>query len=639
MISPVALLVRAGILSNCPRSSSRLSRGGLRNRLRFTLVFLAATLVAHAGYRIENLPRPAEMRGGIVGIGFSPTGTLVVCTRYGEVWMRTTAGAWRRFARGLNEPLGLVVESDRVVHVAHRPELLTCRDTDGDGVAETFDALGGQWGMSHNYHEFFYGLRRDAAGNFLGVIGLSSRGDKLSLTPAEVRGKLDLTSVLEPGSPYSETPWRGWAIKIAPDGAFTPIASGFRQSNGVGLSPQGELFVNDNQGEYKPSCGLLHVAPGDFHGQVAGLKWEPGFDPKNFTTEKAWQRYKGPAVVFPHGPMGVSGGEPVWDTTGGQFGPFAGQVFAGDYGRLVVRSALEQVAGTWQGACFPFLGRNENAPFATGEKLIAGTTRGAFGPDGSLYLGASAGWGAGTDGIQRVTFDGAMPPEVRDITITERGFRLNFTKPMTPATLAAAANFEITRFRYYYQAKYGSPRVDEARAEIRTARPAADGRSVELELADLQPGFVYEFSVAALRTADNEPIANPLAYYTANRLRDGTRAIGDTTRLPRTDEAALGAKEADAKAGANPAALVAQGEKIYRLYCVACHQPDGRGIPGGAANFRDDKTRLAKPDADLLKIIAGGLDTKGMPPFEAILPVPQRRAVLAYIRATFGEQR
>src|SRR5262245_56415845 len=133
----------------------------MSRRLRFALAFLASMLVAHAGYRIETLARPAEMRGGIVGIGFSPTGTLVVTTRYGEVWMRTTAGAWRCFARGLNEPLGLVVESDRVVWVAHRPELLKCSDLDGDGRAETFDALGGQWGISNNYHEFFFGLRRD----------------------------------------------------------------------------------------------------------------------------------------------------------------------------------------------------------------------------------------------------------------------------------------------------------------------------------------------------------------------------------------------------------------------------------------------------------------------------------------------
>ena len=65
------------------------------------------------------------------------------------------------------------------------------------------------------------------------------------------------------------------------------------------MSPEGELFVNDNQGEYKPSCGLLHVAPGDFHGQVSGLKWEPGFDLKTFTVEKAsLVPNNGPRAIF-----------------------------------------------------------------------------------------------------------------------------------------------------------------------------------------------------------------------------------------------------------------------------------------------------------------------------------------------------
>ena len=69
---------------------------------------------------------------------------------------------------------------------------------------------------------------------------------------------------------------------------------------------------------------------------------------------------------------------------------------------------------------------------------------------------------------------------------------------------------------------------------------------------------------------------------------------------------------------------------------MPCHQPDGRGIPGGAANFRDDKTRLAKSDAELITIITEGVELKGMPPFGAMTTAGQRKAVLAYIRATFG---
>jgi mono/diheme cytochrome c family protein len=153
---------------------------------------------------------------------------------------------------------------------------------------------------------------------------------------------------------------------------------------------------------------------------------------------------------------------------------------------------------------------------------------------------------------------------------------------------------------------------------------------------DLVPGFVYELSVPSLRTTDGEAIANPLGYYTANRLLNGERAVGGTTRLPRPDETSQTAREAAAAELASPEALIAAGEKTYRMFCVACHQPDGRGIAGGAANFVDDKARLAKSDAELLAVIEKGNEAKAMPAFGAILSVGQRRAVLAYIRETFG---
>ena len=57
---------------------------------------LAAWLVmarpAQAGYRIENVTYPSEIRGGISAVTFTPAGTLVIATRYGEVWMRSTSG-------------------------------------------------------------------------------------------------------------------------------------------------------------------------------------------------------------------------------------------------------------------------------------------------------------------------------------------------------------------------------------------------------------------------------------------------------------------------------------------------------------------------------------------------------------------
>jgi mono/diheme cytochrome c family protein len=603
---------------------------------------LAVAGQAFAGYRIENVTLPAELRGGIVGVAFTPSSTLVVTTRYGEIWMRPTDDQWRRFARGLNEPLGLIAESDRVIYVAHRPELLRVSDADGNGEAETFDALGGQWGLSHNYHAFFFGLERDREGNFYGAVSLESssvdpKAPKTNAPPVVRRGERHTSVILEATGHRSEINWGGWAVRITPDGKLEPWASGFRQANGIGMSPEGELFFAENQGDYKPSCGLLHVERGDFHGHVQSLRWEPGFNASTFSTEHAWRRYKSPAVVFPHGVLGLSNGEPVWDQSGGKFGPFAGQVFCGDYSSLVTRTSLEKVAGAWQGVAFPFLGRNDLPPLVTGEKLKPGSVRAAFAPDGSLYLGETGGWGGGADGLQRVVWDGRPNPEVHDLKLTDRGFRITFTKPMSATTIANPANYEFNRFRFYYHYKYGSPWVDEARVPVTEVRPAADDLSAELVLSELKAGFVYELAVPQLRTRDNEPIANPLGYYTANRLHNGEAPVGGTTRLPRPDEQNLDARQGVAATETGSAsAVAAAGEKVYRMFCIACHQADGRGIPNGPANFLEDKSRLAKSDQELLHVITAGNENKGMPPFGSSLTAGQRRAVLAYIRAAFG---
>ena len=605
-------------------------------KLTFLFVVCGFALSLGAAYHVETVKLPPEVRGGISGVAFTPKGTLVLATRYGEIWMRESdAAPWRKFAGGLDEPLGLVAESEDVVYVSHRPELLRIADTDGDRKADTFDSLGGEWGQSNNYHEFFYGLRRDAEGNFYGAISLDSTAGKS--VPGKTRGVRNVTPALESSYHESEMPYRGWAVKITPAGEMIPFASGLRQANGVGMSPAGELFVTDNQGDYKPSCGLLHIEFNGFYGHAESLKWEPGFVTGSLTPEKLWQRYKAPAVVFPHGLLGVSAGEPVWDLTAGKFGPFRDQVFVGDFTNLVIRVELQKVGGAYQGVAFPFLGRSEDPAFATGDRLEQGGIRMAFAPDGSLYIGLTSGWGAGTIGLQKVTWDGQVPAEVLSLQLTERGFALRFTEPMDRATVLSLAKHDLRIFRYYYQVKYGSPPIDEARLKVSEVRVAPDGLSAELIVPELKAGFVYEFELGGLRTLSGEALANPIAYYTANRLLTGEIAQGGTTRLPLPNEEALGAKQALKQLALSPEALFEEGKKVYTLFCAACHQADGHGIKGGAANFVDDKTRLAKTDAELLTSIASGIETKGMPAFGSTLPKGQQHAVLAYLRAAFGD--
>ena len=100
-------------------------------------------------------------------------------------------------------------------------------------------------------------------------------------------------------------------------------------------------------------------------------------------------------------------------------------------------------------------------------------------------------------------------------------------------------------------------------------------------------------------------------------------------------------KEADAaKVAAADAAPAIDGKAIYSQYCVACHGADGKGNNGLAANYVDDKTRLAQSDEALIKSIKEGKQGSVgvMPPWGGTLNDDQIKAVLGYIRAEFGEQ-
>jgi uncharacterized membrane protein len=77
------------------------------------------------------------------------------------------------------------------------------------------------------------------------------------------------------------------------------------------------------------------------------------------------------------------------------------------------------------------------------------------------------------------------------------------------------------------------------------------------------------------------------------------------------------------------------GERVYRRYCVTCHQVDGRGLDGKlAADFRSG--RLAKPDAALRGSVANGVPGTAMAAFRGELDDAEITSVVAYIRKTYG---
>ncbi len=277
------------------------------------------------GYRIETIAPPAGHPLEVEALRFAPDGSLYVSTRRGDIWRvidRAGKLRWSRFARGLQEPLGLLVGNDsRTVFVSQRSEITRIVDDDGDGSADRYLNVGDGWGYSGNYAEFTHGLVRDLDGNFFVALNLSHRG------PGGVKG-----STMTHNAPY-----RGWVAKITPSGQFVPFASGLRSPCGIGLNAAGEIFVTDNQGDWMPSSALFHIVEGRFYGHPSSLADWPEYRGRNLDDipDTEFDRLRSPpAVWIPYAELANSPGEPVFDYTRGRFGPFAGQAFIGDQSRI-----------------------------------------------------------------------------------------------------------------------------------------------------------------------------------------------------------------------------------------------------------------------------------------------------------------
>ena len=373
-------------------------------------------------------------------------------------------------------------------------------------MADKYQTVCDKWGVSGDYHEFAFGPARDKQGNFYITLNVGFGGGH-----------------------QAKAPWRGWCVKVSPEGKMEPFAYGLRSPNGINFSPDGDLFYCDNQGEWVVTNKMHHLKKGAFVGHQAGLRWVKdspfagkvpdkvasnlrydGVDKSGKQTD-AYPDLSPPCIWFPYGRMGKSVTEPVWDTTAGKFGPFAGQCFVGDQtNSVVMRVALEKVNGEYQGACFPFRGG-----------LQCGVNRIAFAPDGSLFAGqTNRGWGSlggKPYGLQRLVYTGTEPFEVHHISLTKDGFALTFTKPVDPESLGKKP-VSVSSFTYVYESRYGGSEVDTRAEPVGAAALSKDGKTLTVPVESLRKGRVYEFRLDGPKSRAGEGVLHPEAYYTLNEL-------------------------------------------------------------------------------------------------------------------------
>jgi len=454
-------------------------------------------------YRIVEIPIPDGMALEAGSFEVMPDGRLAIGTRRGDIFLvdgafeKNPKTQWHRFAAGLDEVMGLAYR-DGTFTVTQQTEVTRITDQNKDGRADEFETLSDRWGFRH-YHEFAFGSKPDADGNTWVALCLSE-------------------------SYRSKVPFRGWCVKVTPDGKTIPVCSGIRSPCGIGPNEHGVMFYAESQGPWNGSCSLKVLQPGGFMGHPVSFNWYPlatdlGPAPVVPNTQsrleierKRVKELVPYAVVFPYKKMGRSISGFMVDRTGGKFGPFENQIFIGDFSlSVVMRATTEQVNGVWQGACYPFR-----------EGLATGLLACQFTPHGDLIVGGTnRGWpvrGPRPFALQRLDWTGVIPFEMKQISARSNGFNITFTEPVDREIATNPETYRLATYTHIYQQGYGSPEVDHTTPTVTKAVVSEDGLQVELTIDGLVQGHVHDFDLQNMRSAEMKPLVHANAYYTLNEI-------------------------------------------------------------------------------------------------------------------------
>jgi hypothetical protein len=333
---------------------------------------------------------------------------------------------------------------------------------------------------------------------------------------------------------------RGTVLRVPlAGGKADTISGGIRNSGGLNLGPEGEIFLTDNQGGWKPASPIYNARQGRWFGHP-----DTPFGPSGTVSGDV----DPPAAIFPYGASTSS--SPANNPTVARSptdlvmlrkGVFAGQLIVGEiYLGGLYRVFLEKVRGEYQGVIFPF-------SQGLGTASSAGTTGFAspirsllLGPDDStIYLGGGSGdgnsgnWGVANRnhwGLARMTPNGNAFFEMRAIrSLSATQMEIEFTEPITTA---AASNFTVHHWNYTVggtanNGGYGAGKNAPAQLTVTAAAVSEDRKRVTLTVNGLQqlptnPGrnwpYVVQFQVSGVTATSGRTLWGGQAWYTLNRF-------------------------------------------------------------------------------------------------------------------------
>lgn len=376
---------------------------------------------------------------------FLSDGRAVLATMTGDVWLVSGLDdslervEWKKFADGLHQPLGVIVDEDRI-YVLGRDQITRLIDLNEDDEADFYQCVSSAFATSPGGHDFTCGLARDDQGRFYTASGKEG------------------------------------LLRISADGKRSEmIATGFRNPDGLCLIPDGKLTVPCSEGGWTPASMICLVDP--------------------TTPEPAHFGYRGPRegkapslplVYLPRGLDNSSGGQVVIEDE--RFGPLSGQLLHTSFGMgtlfLVLR---DEVNGQPQGAVVPLP-----------SEFRSGVHRGKMNPkDGQLYVSGMTGWGSYTpdDGcFHRVRYTGQRGQMPIGFHVHQNGIMLTFAERIDVDEIKKSQTDFAQAWNYRYGPAYGSPEmapshpgvVGHEAIEISCVYPI-DDRRVFVEIPELQP--------------------------------------------------------------------------------------------------------------------------------------------------------
>lgn len=443
--------------------------------------------------------RPDDFQPMVGGIDFLKNGNMVVSSwnKLGAIYIIENAQSGdpkkmkaKLIATGLAEPLGVKVVDD-TIYVMQKQEMTKLIDLNGDGIIDEYRTLCDDWKVSANFHEFGFGLEYKD-GYFYAA----------------------LATAIQPGgaSTNPQIQDRGKVIKVEKKtGKLEFVASGLRTPNGIGIGFNGEIFVADNQGDWLPSCKIVHVRPGAFFGSRS-------VDPVG--TANAVETP--PMVWLPQDEIGNSPSQPSFINVG----PYKGQMIHGEVTHGgIKRVFVEDINGQLQGCVFRFI-----------QGLEAGINRIKWGPDGSLYaggIGNPGNWGQNSKlwyGLQKLTYNKKSVFEMLAVRARSNGFEIEFTEPLALGEGVSPFNYEVKQWYYKPTKDYGGPKLGEQAMPVKSVTISQDRKKAFIEVNGLKAGHVQWIHLKnGMLSELNHSLWTTEAWYTMNQLSKEAGSVVKST--------------------------------------------------------------------------------------------------------------